>query len=256
MTDAIEPVRGVAEIRMPPHPRIASAWTLEPSRAAGTHFVAPDTRVDIVVRIDPSARADAFVFGPELKASRHKFDAGTRYLGIRLLTTAGASLFGVDAAALLGSGFPLATWATRDADEVLEKLRRLLDRLASNDRTSSPSWLADVVEFAEAHATLSVDALARATGVTTRSLSRIFARWIGPSPKQMLRLFRARGATRALALGRAPAEVAAELRYADQAHLTRDLRAFFGTTPGAVRRRPRLSDLFNPGAPPSTKIVP
>jgi hypothetical protein len=61
MTDTFESVRGVAETSVRAHPRIASAWTFEPSPAAGTHFVAPDARVDIVVRIDPSARADAFV---------------------------------------------------------------------------------------------------------------------------------------------------------------------------------------------------
>jgi AraC-like DNA-binding protein len=253
MSEAIDARPGLVAMGAGGHPVIASAWTFAPAPVPGTHFVAPDARVDIVVRIDASARADAFVFGPDMKPTRPRFDARTRYLGLRLRVPEGASLFGPRATELLGGAFLLATWATREPDEVLECVHGLLDALVARDRSPAPRWLADVVRFAEAHPTMSVDALARATGIATRSLSRMFARWIGPSPKQLLRLFRARAATRALASGDLPAEVSAHLEYADQAHLTREIQALFDATPGAIRRDPRLAELFNPGVPSSPR---
>lgn len=254
MSDGVDARLGLIAMGAGAHPVIASAWTFAPAPAPGTHFVAPDARVDIVVRIDASARADAFVFGPDMKPTRPRFDARTRYLGLRLRVPEGASLFGPHATELLGGGFHLATWATRDPDEVLECVHGLLDELVARDRSPSPRWLAEVVQFAETHPTMSVDALSRASGIATRSLSRAFARWIGASPKQMLRLFRARAATRALASGTSAAEVAAHLEYADQPHLTRELQALFDATPGAIRRDPRLADLFNPGAASSPNM--
>ena len=75
-------------------------------------------------------------------------------------------------------------------------------------------------------------------GRQTRALQRLFRRYVGVSPKWVIR--RARLQSAAEALG-ASAEVdlvdlAAQLGYADQAHFVRDFRALVGTTPGAYAR--------------------
>ncbi|HGG57370.1 MAG TPA: AraC family transcriptional regulator [Nannocystis exedens] len=72
-----------------------------------------------------------------------------------------------------------------------------------------------------------------------RALQRLFRRYVGVSPKWVIRRSRLQNAAQALA---ASAEVdlaglALELGYADQAHFVRDFREVVGATPGAYARR-------------------
>jgi AraC-like DNA-binding protein len=78
-----------------------------------------------------------------------------------------------------------------------------------------------------------VDALARAGGLTVRPLQRLFRDYVGASPKWVLRRERLRTAALRLEQGLTVslAELAAELGYADHAHLTRDFRAATGRAP-------------------------
>jgi len=80
---------------------------------------------------------------------------------------------------------------------------------------------------------LRVDALAREIGLTVRGVQRLFAEYVGIGPKWVIRRYRLREVTERLASGDAVdwAALAAELGYADQAHLTRDFTAMFGEPP-------------------------
>ncbi|WP_232519950.1 helix-turn-helix domain-containing protein [Actinosynnema pretiosum] len=84
-----------------------------------------------------------------------------------------------------------------------------------------------------------VDAVARELGVGVRSLQRLFAEHVGVGPKWVVRRYRLREATDRLAAGGriAWAELAAELGYADQGHLTRDFTEVFGEPPTTYARR-------------------
>jgi AraC-like DNA-binding protein len=77
--------------------------------------------------------------------------------------------------------------------------------------------------------------LAEASGLTERRLQRMFADYVGVSPKWVMRRARLHeAALRAEAGGQASvnwAALAAELGYADQAHLTRDFTATIGVPP-------------------------
>jgi len=78
-----------------------------------------------------------------------------------------------------------------------------------------------------------VDQLAQACGLTLRSLQRLFADYVGVSPKWVMRRSRLHEAAQR-ADGGAPvdwAQLAADLGYADQAHLTRDFTATLGVSP-------------------------
>ncbi|MBV2152491.1 AraC family transcriptional regulator [Kitasatospora sp. SUK 42] len=79
-----------------------------------------------------------------------------------------------------------------------------------------------------------VDELARELGLTVRRLQRLFAEYVGASPKWVLRRARLHeAAERARTDGGLDlAALAAELGYADQAHLTRDFTAAVGVSPG------------------------
>jgi AraC-like DNA-binding protein len=77
--------------------------------------------------------------------------------------------------------------------------------------------------------------LAEVSGLTERRLQRMFADYVGVSPKWVMRRARLHeAALRAEASGHAAvnwAALAADLGYADQAHLTRDFTATIGVPP-------------------------
>ncbi|MBM9466624.1 helix-turn-helix domain-containing protein [Nakamurella leprariae] len=84
-----------------------------------------------------------------------------------------------------------------------------------------------------------VDDLAQHCGIGVRRLQRLFADHVGASPKWVLRRSRLQEVTDVLAAG-GPVDwagLAADLGYADQAHLTRDFAAIFGEPPTAWARR-------------------
>lgn len=100
--------------------------------------------------------------------------------------------------------------------------------------------------FARPGATLA--GVARAAGVSPRSLQRQLARAGQPSPDHWIGLARARRAARALSTGEPLAQIAADAGYADQPHMTRAFRRWFGVTPGRLRRAPELlAQLSQPG---------
>lgn len=78
-------------------------------------------------------------------------------------------------------------------------------------------------------------------GLTERTLQRLTARRVGLTPKWLVQRRRLHEAAERLRAGDRVdlAAVAAELGYADQAHLTRDFRAVTGLTPGAYAAEPR-----------------
>lgn len=83
----------------------------------------------------------------------------------------------------------------------------------------------------------SLDEIARATGVTKWHLSRLFRQRLGMTIGGYTRLVRAQQ-TLELLKQRVPLSVAAAaVGYSDQPHMTRELRAFFGFTPGEYVRR-------------------
>jgi AraC-like DNA-binding protein len=84
-----------------------------------------------------------------------------------------------------------------------------------------------------------VATVAREVGLSERQLERLFLERVGVSPKRYARLQRFGYARRLIEAGRSLDEVAYTSGYADQAHLTREFRAFSGTTP---RRFSQTSD--------------
>ena len=85
---------------------------------------------------------------------------------------------------------------------------------------------------------LKVGELARSLGEPTRSMRARAHREIGLSPKRMLRVLRLHSALHAARdRARSWSEVAHLTGYADQAHLTRELRALIGETPSTWQAR-------------------
>lgn len=82
----------------------------------------------------------------------------------------------------------------------------------------------------------SLDDLALATGMSPFALLRAFRDETGLPPHAYLNQLRVRFARRLLDAGMAPAAVAAEAGFADQAHLTRRFKRVVGVPPAAYQR--------------------
>ncbi len=86
----------------------------------------------------------------------------------------------------------------------------------------------------------SLDAAARHFGVDKFSLLRGFSANFGITPYRCWESMRLERALSLLRTGRSPVDVAGELGFADQSHLTRAFRKVFGMPPGAFRRSERI----------------
>ena len=73
--------------------------------------------------------------------------------------------------------------------------------------------------------------------MSSRTVERHFTRITGRSPRQVRQIARAREAAARLRTGEAIADVAYELGYSDQSHLTRDVKRLTGYTPAESQRR-------------------
>jgi AraC-like DNA-binding protein len=86
-----------------------------------------------------------------------------------------------------------------------------------------------------------VEHVATACGLSTRSLQRLFRRWVGVGPKWVLARHRLWDAAAAIDTGGADdlADLAARLGWFDQAHFSRDFRSTVGCTPSEYLARAR-----------------
>jgi AraC-like DNA-binding protein len=82
---------------------------------------------------------------------------------------------------------------------------------------------------------LTVEVLAARTGLSSRSLQRLFSQYVGVSPKWVIRRYRLHELLERIHAGTPPdwARLAVELGYFDQAHLINDFKSITGYTPAA-----------------------
>jgi AraC-like DNA-binding protein len=134
-------------------------------------------------------------------------------------------------------GFELAERATALAGGLLLALAPDRASPAAPGAVTRGGRLADQARQLLAERTeLRLDELAQAAGVSAYHLSRTFRRVTGLTLSRYRTRLRLRRAMQRLAAGDHDlAGLAAELGFADQAHLTRALRAETGTTPAALR---------------------
>jgi AraC-like DNA-binding protein len=76
-----------------------------------------------------------------------------------------------------------------------------------------------------------IEALAGEQHVSRRQLERDFGRWLGTSPRHLARVARLQGVSRRAQAGAGLADIAADLGFADQAHLSRTVKQLTGLTP-------------------------
>lgn len=94
-----------------------------------------------------------------------------------------------------------------------------------------------------------VEAVAARLGIRRRSLEQGFRHYVGIPPGTVARIARFQRGAGMLAGEVALGRTAVECGYADQPHLTRDVRAMSGCTPAELRRHLHLAQSFKTATP-------
>jgi AraC-like DNA-binding protein len=224
----------------PWRPTVVCRWE---QRVVGGEYVQrvlPDGCADIIV--DDAGRG--LVVGPSRHVTMPRLAPGV-LSGIRFRTEAIGPVFGVAASELADGAVPLdAVVVPRQAREVVEML--VTGREASGwwaDVDTDPRLRAACSALAGTHD--SVARVAETIGLSVRQLRRLLLDATGQGPKTLQRVGRLRRFLSLADQHRAPwslADLAAAAGYADQAHLTREVRDLAGTTPaGLLRERSRAA---------------
>lgn len=122
--------------------------------------------------------------------------------------------------------------ATRHAEASGAVVRWVVERMPAADaRGLEANRMAEIADSEPG--LLRVPDLAAAMGASVRTLERLAADYFGPTPAAIMRRRRIQVAAERLRIepDAALADLAQELGYADQPHLTRDFRAVLGMTP-------------------------
>ena len=215
----------------------------------------------VVLVIGPDA---AVCVGPSTGLSTQELSGNGWAVGVLCQPAAGALLTGAPVRALVDRAVDLTGVAGLDGDAlatgvrsvmapdpadpdarlravglVEEALRRLVP---VDDEGLLVNRLLQRVE--DDPGLLRVGQLVEELGIGERTLQRLCARRIGIGPKWLIQRRRLQEVAERLADASAAgqpdlARVAADLGYADQAHLTRDFRTVTGLTPGEYAAEPR-----------------
>ena len=189
------------------------------AREATRVQVAPDGCRDLIVVVPHVGAPRAFVSALADRTESPAFAAGDRAVGVRLRP--GVEIDERALAALLRGG------ECHDDGDLLSAIGAAVT-LDARVREAL-ACLQDAPGLASAQVRL---------GVSERSLERLLSQRTRRGPLFWRNLARARRCARALA-GAAPlAELAADHGYADQAHMTRELRRWFGAPPTRLRAMP------------------
>jgi hypothetical protein len=195
----------------------------------GTYLAAADACWDMIfIRSGDETRV--LLSGPSSNITPVPYKAGNRNFGIRF--TRGSFLTHVPASAMVDTTIALPM-PSSDTFELAGAVWAL------------PSYdtVEDFVTGLERAGLLSDDpvvlAVLRGDDPTTspRSTQRHFSHVTGLTANRIRQIVRARAAAEMLQRGDSILDVTHELGYADQAHLTRDLKRLTGFTPGQTRER-------------------
>lgn len=242
--------------------RLAGAVVWEHAAVpAGEHRVLPDGCTDLIW-LD----GDLLVAGPDTVAKVGGVTAGSSFVGLRFPPGLGPAVLGLPAHELRDLRVPLgdlwpAARVRRLAGQVgvagLARLAgpgaapeagRVLERMAA-DRLDRPDRIGRPVPAGETEAIVdrlragcAVAEVAAALEWNERRLHRHCLAAFGYGAKTLARIMRMTRALDSARTGRSLAEVAVATGYADQAHLTREVRALAGLPPAALLAAPASAD--------------
>lgn len=214
-----------------------------PANAGGTVTVLPDGCVDVLYR-----EGRLYVVGPDIVAARPALAPGTQLLGARFAPGAARAWLGVPLAEILGTAVDLETiigvrarqMATRleDVDDTDVRQQLFAHQLAALPHVTDRRHAAAASLFTLVrNGGIDLRVVATTLHLSTRSLRRMCHEQFGYGPKMLERVLRLQ---RFLSQARAQphaglAVLAADVGYADQSHLSREVRALTGMGAATLR---------------------
>lgn len=185
------------------------------------------------------------VAGPDTRAYHPAESKGGRYIGVRFFPGTAPALLGVPAHHLLNQRVDLADlWPSaavrsligqlESADDQGVALERIVLRRATEAGRADPLMRRVVAAL---NAGCPVAAVADAAGLGERTLYRRSLAAFGYGPKTLARVLRMQRALASARSGVPLAETAMLTGFADQAHLSREVRALAGLPLGALLAR-------------------
>jgi AraC-like DNA-binding protein len=227
------------------HAVVACRWLREVPQEAtlDSTMVLPDGCVDLIWR-----DGQVTVAGLDRTARQSPIRPGDRIVGVRLRPGMARTVFGIPATEFLDVQVPLEEVLGSEAAGLAERLDGARDSegeflileglVASALTEASPDPLVLAATRRLGFPGTRVDRLADALGISERQLRRRFHQSVGYGPKTLDRVLRFR---RLVAQAQAVSEgdqdlarLAAELGYADQAHMTRDSVRLTGMPPARL----------------------
>jgi AraC-like DNA-binding protein len=141
---------------------------------------------------------------------------------------------------LSAGGLLAAVLAEEDDDARAAVLDAALLPRAPDPPDAYVDLLGLVAQMIEDRSLVRVDQVAALGAMSVRSLQRLFATFVGVSPKAVLARYRLQDAAAAIDAGADDlAALAASLGWFDQAHFSRDFHAVVGVTPSSYLQRAR-----------------
>ncbi|WP_027342019.1 helix-turn-helix domain-containing protein [Hamadaea tsunoensis] len=217
----------------------AFAWRSEVPASGLSGRVLPDGCLDLLW-----ADGRLLVAGPDTMAYRPVARAGARFAGLRFAPGAAFAALGVPAVELKDRRVPLdALWPAAVVATLTDQVGSAADPAAALEQIAVGAVRGDGAPdpavghiVAAQRAGLSIADTAGRLSLSERQLHRRCLDLFGYGPKMLGRVLRLRRAVALAGRGTAFAQVAAVAGYADQAHLSRDVRALAGVTLGELIR--------------------
>lgn len=215
---------------------IDGSWSFRPSPYPVSVFVPPDGCADLMLRFSQGRFREATLIEPAERYEVASIAPNDALFGVRFELGLGGICLKRRELVERELGRRFAEEDPLDGVAVQARLDEMARSFVERWGRARPDWLAPALaELRARRGNVPVRELARRVGVTERTLHRGFVDWVGASPKLLSRTLRSRAAVELACGSSALVEVAAELGYADQAHLSRELRELWGVTPAGVR---------------------
>jgi len=225
------------EVSLPPAlaEHVAAVWLRDGTTGEHPMRVLPDGSADIIWR-DDGGTVTTLVAGPDTGAQLAPLPPGSRMVGVRFVPGAAGAVLGIPLDELRDQRVPLTELWGPGAGDLAEQaaeaarpelvLAEAVERHIAEPPDPTASAVAHRLELAAGPGV--VAQLAADVGLSERQLQRRCHIAFGYGPKTLQQVLRFQRALRLARAGGRLADVAAEVGYADQAHLARETRRLAG----------------------------
>lgn len=216
---------------------VICTWAIE--LPAGADLVWPDGCRDVIAIMPQGQPATLLLSGVDDTARRIHCHSTTRFMGIRLAPGVRFPWESTTPEALR-TDTPLHRPEHHEQQGIPATPQAMLHALqqqVNNSAIIPPAWISDyLTELGEHSTRLSPQKPLPHWPRSERTIRRLLTEHTGMPPRYWQQLARIRTVARAIAATDEPlAALAADYHFADQAHLSRDIRRWLGCTPAMLR---------------------